>query len=47
MTVTETARDWLLVGDADVTEFPPCFPSGEVWIREELLGLTWEEMKLI
>jgi hypothetical protein len=47
MTVTETARDALLVGEAEITEFPPSKASGANWIQEELLGLTWEEMKLI
>jgi hypothetical protein len=47
MTVTETARVVLLMGEAEITEFPPSEPSGANWIQEELLGLTWEEMKLI
>jgi hypothetical protein len=47
MAVTETARGWLLVGEAEITEAPPRIPSGAIWIQGELLGLTWEEMKLI
>ena len=47
MVVTETAREWLLVGETEITEFLRAFASGAIWIQEELLGLTWEEMKLI